>query len=279
MRVAQALLRSPCLIDFNARLRVFSHSRGPRETADNVPESSLARRFGDFITLTQAEQAALARLEERESRLRRGATLLRENERSGDLFVLKRGTMMSYVLLADGSRQIVRFLFPGDLLGLSALTYRQSPEAIVALSECEIAPFDRALFAQMTMQHPRLIALVLAITQMERVICTDRLAAVGRTSAKARIAALLLHLRDRMRQIDPAIADGFTPGVTQEEMGDATGLTAVHVNRMLRQLEDDGLIARDHGRFTLLDEHKLARLSAYVDRLTGLDLTWLPEPA
>lgn len=244
-----------------------------------MPESYLARRFGDLITLTEDERTALARLEERDSRLRRGGTLLRENDRSGELFVLKRGTMMSYMLLDDGSRQIVRFLFPGDLIGLSALTHRHSPEAVVALSECEVAPFDRALFADTVMRQPRLFALVLAVVQVDRVVCTDRLAAVGRTSAKARIAALLLHLRDRMRQNDAAIGASFTPGVTQEEIGDATGLTAVHVNRMLRQLEDERLIAREHGRITLMDEAKLVRLSAYVNRLAGVDLSWLPAAA
>lgn len=244
-----------------------------------MPDSFLAARLGDLITLTAAERAALARLEQREIRLRRGATLLRENQRTDELFVLRRGAMMSYVLLDDGSRQIVSFLFPGDLIGLSALTYRNAPEAVVALGESEVAPFDRTLFAETGMQHPRLLAATLAVTQMERVIATDRLAAIGRTSAKARIAALLLHLRDSMRRIDRAAADGFAPGVTQEEMGDATGLTAVHVNRMLRQLEDERLIAREGGRITLLDEGRLARLSAYVNRLAGLDLGWLNAPS
>ena len=244
--------------------------------AITVPDSCLARRFGDLVALTEAERAALARLEERESRLRRGATLLRENDRSGELFVLKRGTAMRYVLLDDGSRQITGFMFPGDLLGTAALTYRQSPEAISALTDCTIAPVDRALFAEIMMREPRLLALTLALTEMERVVGTDRLAAIGRTPAKARIAALLLYIRDRMRRLDGEVDDSFAPGVTQEEIGDATGLTAVHVNRMLRQLEADGLIARGNGRIKLLDEPKLKRLSAYVDRSAGLDLGWLP---
>lgn len=243
-----------------------------------MPESFLAKRFGDHIALTDAERVALARLDGRGSRLRRGATLLRENDRSGDVYVLKCGTMMSYLLLDDGSRQIIRLMFPGDLLGASALTYRTSPETVVALSECELAFLDRGLLGEAMMQHPRLAMLLLAMTQMERVAGTDRLAAVGRTSAKARVAALLLHLRDRIRQNDPTTGQSFAPGVTQEEMGDATGLTAVHVNRMLRQLEEEELIARRNGQITLLEESKLVRLSAYVNRWAGLDLSWIPAP-
>jgi CRP-like cAMP-binding protein len=241
-----------------------------------VGSCCFADRLGEWIALTGAERTALARLEERERRLRRSAVLLRENDRLGDLYVLKQGMMMSYVLLDDGSRQILRFMFPGDLLSVSSLVYRQAPETIAALSDCVVSPFDRGQLADIVAMHPRLAALLLAITQMERVICTDRLAAIGRTSAKARVAALLLELRDRMRNGCTPNEASFAPGVTQEEIGDATGLTAVHVNRMLRQLEEEHLIARDNGRFTLLDETKLKRAASYVDRFAGVDLGWLP---
>jgi CRP-like cAMP-binding protein len=240
-----------------------------------VGSSCFADRLGEWIALTGAERIALGRLEERERRIRRGATLVRENDRLGELFVLKQGMMMSYVLLDDGSRQILRFMFPGDVLSMSSLTYRCSPETITAMAECVVAPFDRAQLAEIMVAHPRLGAAILAVSQMERVVCTDRLAAIGRTSAKARVAALLLELRDRLREGAPESAS-FVPGVTQEEIGDATGLTAVHVNRMLRQLEEEQLIAREHGRFTLLDEAKLKRAASYVDRYAGLDLDWLP---
>lgn len=241
-------------------------------------ECRLADRLGDYIDLTGAERTAIERLTEREQRLRRGATLLRENDRTGELFVLTQGTMMSYVLLDDGRRQILRFLMPGDLAGMPGMIYRQSPETITASTDCTVAPFDRTLLSTLVDQHPRLGALLVALTQMERVVCTDRLAAVGRTTAKARVVALLLEVRDRLRQLDKTIDDSFVPGITQEEIGDATGLTAVHVNRMLRQLEDERLIAREGGRITLLDVPVLARLSSYVNRHAGFDLDWLPPP-
>jgi CRP-like cAMP-binding protein len=121
--------------------------------------------------------------------------------------------------------------------------------------------------------------MILVYCQIERVALTDRLAALGRTSAKARVAALLLELRNRLRATDKTIANAFALGLTQEEIGDATGLTAVHVNRMLRQLEEEGMIARDSGKVTLLDERGLGRAANYVNRFERLDLSWLPKPA
>lgn len=241
-----------------------------------MPHSCFAARLGDLVTLTPVEHAALAALEERERRLRRGAILISENDRISELYVLKQGMMMSYVLLHDGRRQILRFLFPGDMIAMSALAFGTSPETVMALTEVVISPFDRSAMASLLSAHPRLASAMMALDQIRRVALTDRLAAIGRTSAKARVAALLLDIRSRLRRGDPEIGDSFHPGITQEEIGDATGLTAVHVNRMLRQLEEEGLIGRDGGRYTLLDEQRLVRAANYVDRYAQANLGWLP---
>jgi CRP-like cAMP-binding protein len=239
--------------------------------------SCLAERLGELIDLSENERAALDGLEQRERTLRRGAVLLRENDKLPELYVLKRGTMMSHVILPDGSRQILRFLFRGDLIAMAGLVYRSSPETVIALTECAVIPLERTAVAALAVDHPRLSALLVAVGQIERVALTDRLAGLGRTSAKARVAALLIEIRNRLRVLDPTIEASFALGLTQEEIGDATGLTAVHVNRMLRQLEQDGMIARDGGRFTFLNEPALSRTAYYIERSAGLDLAWLPE--
>jgi CRP/FNR family transcriptional regulator, anaerobic regulatory protein len=245
---------------------------------DCVAGSCFADILSELVALTEGERTALNKLEERQRHVRRGAVLQRENESCNELFVLRKGLMMSYVLLDDGSRQILRFLFPGDMLGVSSAIYREAPETLAALSDCVVSPFDRGALSEIMVEHPRLSAMILVYCQIERVALTDRLAALGRTSAKARVAALLLELRNRLRVTDKSITNVFALGLTQEEVGDATGLTAVHVNRMLRQLEEDGLIAREGGRVTLQDERALARAANYVNRYQGLDLGWLPKP-
>ena len=240
--------------------------------------SCLADALAGLAPLSTAERAALARLEEREKPVRRGTLILRENDRLAEMFVIRRGGMMSYALLADGSRQIMGFHFAGDLLGTAALAYRDSPLSIVALGDCVICPIDRGALTQVMLDHPRVGVLIAALGEIERAALTDRLAGVGRTSARSRVSALLLLIRDRLRTLDKSIGQTFVLGLTQEEIGDATGLTAVHVNRMLRQIEADGLIAREGGRITLLREKALVAEANYVNRYEGIDLDWLPEP-
>jgi CRP/FNR family transcriptional regulator len=240
-----------------------------------VPQSCFADRLGDLVELTPSERTALGRLEERERVLRRNMTLQRENDRAGEMFVLRKGKMMSSVLLDDGSRQILRFHFAGDLLAMTNMIYGNATETITALGDCVVAPFDRSVLSDLMLAQPRIAALILTCNQIERAALTDRLAALGRTSAKARVAAILLEIRNRMQMLDQSTPGSFVLGLTQEEIGDATGLTAVHVNRMLRQLEDEKIISRDAGRIRFLNEHKMARAANYVDRYAGLSLGWL----
>ncbi|WP_294288761.1 Crp/Fnr family transcriptional regulator [uncultured Sphingomonas sp.] len=241
-----------------------------------MPASCFAEVLAARVGLTPTEIEALSRLEERPRDVRRGAVLQRENERATDLYIVRRGMLMSYVLLDDGSRQILGFHYPGDMIGVPGMIYATSPETTAALTDSVVCPFDRAGLSRLFEEHPRVAALILALNQVERVALTDRLAALGRTSAKARVAALMLDMRNRLRAGDPGVVDSYALSLTQEEIGDATGLTAVHVNRMLRQLEEDGLIGREGGRVTIRDERALARAANYVDRYAGLDLGWLP---
>lgn len=238
-----------------------------------------ADRLGHLLALTQSERDALAALEDRDRPLRRGAVLVRENDANADLFVLKRGMMSSYVLLRDGSRQILRFLFPGDLVATGALLHARSPETIAALADSVVAPVDRAALAEMLCAHPRLAALLIIVGQSTQLAMSDRLVALGRTSAKARIAALLLEIREGVRRTDPSAATVFPLMLTQEEIGDAVGLTAVHVNRMFRELEEERLIVREAGRVRLLDEHAMVALANYIDRRGSVDTAWAPAAA
>lgn len=227
------------------------------------------------MTLSADERVALARLEENPRAIRRGQIIQREQDPVRELFVLSRGRVMSYVMMPDGQRQILRIFVAGDFIGAVSTVFGRAQESLMAITDGEICPFDKPALRALIDQHPRVAALMFMISQMERVALTDRLASLGRAPAKARVAAFLLDMIDRLRLMDRDVTDSFALRMTQEDMGDALGLTAVHVNRMLRQLEDDGLIARAKGQITLLDEPGLKAISHYVNRFDAVDLEWL----
>lgn len=238
--------------------------------------SCFAERLGHYIDLSVAEEAALERLELNERAYRKGAVIRREKEAVQELFIVKKGWAFSCALLADGGRQILRLHFPGDLIGTSSLAFTHAAHTLVALTDMVACPFDTAAMRDLFISYPRLAGLFFAVGQVEHVALTDRLASLGRTSARARVAALLLDTVYRLRVLHPDAGNDFLFPLTQEEIGDATGLTAVHVNRMLRALEEAGLIQRRDGRITIPDEERLAALAAYENRYDSIATGWLP---
>jgi CRP/FNR family transcriptional regulator, anaerobic regulatory protein len=242
-----------------------------------VTDSFLAKWLDQKITLNASEKAALRKLESNQRRIRRGSLLLRENEPTGELYILREGWVFSFMILHDGSRQILRQYFPGDMLGLGGLTFAESNESLIAVTDSVVGVFDKPLLANILAEHPRLGPLFFLLAQAERAIANDRLAAIGRTTAKARVGALLLNMLDRLRMLDPTISNSFSLPLTQEEIGDSVGLTAVHVNRMMRALDEDGLIKRSGNMLHIRDEARLIRISNYVNRLAALDMGWLAK--
>ncbi|MBB5684529.1 Crp/Fnr family transcriptional regulator [Sphingobium boeckii] len=240
--------------------------------------SCFAERLARYVPLTDSEKRALERLENNPRDLPRGATITRENDNCDEMYVLRHGWAMSYLILDDGSRQILRLHFPGDMFGTSSAAFGEATESLVTMSHATLCPFDKQALRVVFDEHPRLAALFFIIAQAERVSLTDRLASLGRTSAKARVAALLTDMLVRLRFLNKDISDTIPLKLTQEEIGDATGLTAVHVNRMMRALAEDGLVMRNNGNLVIRDEQGLARIANYVNRYAELDLGWLPAP-
>ena len=238
--------------------------------------SCLAERLSHYLALTESERRTLDGLEEIERQCKRGTIIRREQDRARELFVVKAGWLHSHVVLGDGSRQIMRFYFPGDIIGLSSLALDHSPEAIMTVSEAKIAPFDRQKLCDIFEDHPRLAALIFTVTMAERVAMADRLASIGRTSARARVASILCEIFARNRVMLGGELSELQLPLTQEDLGDATGLTAVHVNRMMRGLVEDGLIERSGNRLRLSDEARLAREANFIDRYARIDTSWLP---
>ena len=241
-----------------------------------MTDSCLVERLGHYLRLTGPEQFALEALEGGERVYRRGAMVRREHDRAHELYIINSGWLLSFVLLDDGSRQILRIHLPGDMVGLSCAAFNEATESLVALTDVKLSPVEKSALNKLFVEHPRMGALLFLIAQAEKVSLSDRLASLGRTSAKARVAALILDTVSRLRVMNADLGDSIAFPLTQEEIGDATGLTAVHVNRMMRALAEDGIIARNGNHIRLLDEKRLTAEANYVDR-TGIETGWLPS--
>jgi CRP-like cAMP-binding protein len=244
--------------------------------ANDLSEGPLLRRASHFVQLSEAERRVLSELGRRRRRVPAGEALVSEGDPSNALFILQSGRMLCSTLLADGERQILRLHHPGDLMNITCLTWSRTSATVAAMIDSEVSAFPRAALTDVFVETPRLAALFYGLSIVDNVVLADRLKMLGRTSGRGRIAGLLLELLSRQRLTEPNGEDVVELYLTQGQIADTVGVTKVHVNRLLRELTQEGLIAREGRRVHLRDLDALVALSAFVDRHAELETDWYP---
>ncbi len=187
-------------------------------------------------------------------RIAAGAELTYEGNPSEKLIVVRSGWMLRQDILDDGRRQILEILLPEDLL--AEAPSRRAAGSIEAITESEIAIVP---FASLGAKPESAL-----IEAMRRSLenAYDSLTDAGRRSSLEAIAHFLLRMELRARNVLGVRADGAVEfPLTQEHIGDAIGMTSVHVCRMMRSLIRDGVIETGRNRLRIFDRARLARIA------------------
>jgi CRP/FNR family transcriptional regulator, anaerobic regulatory protein len=238
--------------------------------------SSMADRLVRRIRLTDSEIEFLDSLTASPTKVARGELIQGAGLPVTHGFVLLDGWAMTFSDFADGSRQSRRLHFPGDMLAQPSMAMRHHAESIEALTDAVVAPFARSKLTELFREYPRLATIMFIFAQEERITYGDRLCSLARFPSKARIAFLLLDILARLRARDHSITHSYEMHLTRGQMGEVTGMSAVHASRMWSQLIAAGLISFDNCCVTIEDEQGLMELSGYSDRASELDFTWVP---
>lgn len=242
--------------------------------------SALITRLSHYLQLTAEERGAIEAAEGQERRIRAGDTLLRESNGPVDsLFVVQQGWLHSSTRLQSGGRQILRFHYPGDLIGTSSIAWSRAAATLTAVSDCIVSDISKERLGRVFGMGGRLGGLLYAMAAAENVALSDRLTSIGRMDAIQRLATLLLDIRARLRVTAGGVVDTIELPLTQTDLGDALGLTKVHVNRTFREMEARGMIARNGRRVTILDDKALVAFTGFIDRYGEIATDWLPGPA
>lgn len=171
----------------------------------------------------------------------------------GAFYLNHDGWLFRYKILHNGDRQIVDFILPGQLFGLQACFFRASLYSIAAVTPASVSalPFD--VIDDVFDKNPQLAKALFWSAVCEAAIVGEHLIDTARRSAYERVSHLLLELFVRLKSTGQTDGQSFTMPLTQELMGDALGLTAVHVNRTLRALREDRLVEIRNKCVTILD--------------------------
>lgn len=231
----------------------------------------LIHKLSAFVALTPAEVAVLEGIHKRRRKFVAGRDLVHQGQSDQAAYILAAGWACSYKILQNGERQIVDFQIPGDFLGLRSVLLHVSDHNIEPITNIEVTEVMASDLLEAFSRTPRLAAAVLWAASRDEAMVVEHLIDIGRRNGPERVAHFLLELGSRLQLVKMGGKAGYACPLTQYLLADALGLSAVHVNRVLRQLREAGLVTVREGHVRFDDYDRLVDFAefdpAYLDQL------------
>lgn len=202
----------------------------------------LIRQLETIILLSADDRRAIATLPLRIKEFRENRDLIREGSRPTDCCLIISGLVARYKMVASGRRQILSFHFAGDMPDLQSLNLERMDHGLVALTPTRAAFIPHEAVRRVIASHAGVGEALVRHAMVDGSIFREWIANVGRRTALERIAHLICECFVRMRALGLADQESFELPLTQGELGDATGLSNVHVNRTMKELRQLGVI-------------------------------------
>jgi CRP-like cAMP-binding protein len=221
--------------------------------SDVHPLDPLVRRWSKYRPFSTEDRNAIRDLPYTRRTFGKDAYIVREGEQAGECSLILRGFAYRQKLLSDGRRQIISFHIPTEFVDLQNGVLGTADHNVQSLNHCEIAAVPRSAIMELADQRPAVRLAMWIDTLIDSSIFREWVVNVGRRDSRARIAHLLCELVIRLQRIGADREGLFDFPLTQEQLADATGLTAVHTNRTLQSLRREGFLQLSNGILRVLD--------------------------
>ena len=198
-----------------------------------------------------------------ERRFARDKMIVRERESVADAILVREGVVCHQVAGDTGQRQICSLHFAGDLINLEGCFLGWSLSGIQALSPARVASCPRDDFLKFLETRKGAARAVWVAALADSAEARLQAINLSRKSAVARVANLLCQLAYRLEGPRFERNQSFTQPLSQKQIGDATALTSIHVNRVLRSLTEERLIERDGNLVRVPDVRALAQVGGF----------------
>jgi CRP-like cAMP-binding protein len=213
--------------------------------------------------LDRDDLKALARVLKSRLSVKKGKDILVQGYEHNGIDIIESGFAIRYGLLHKGGRQIVNTLLPGDIVGFPASFYDRSIFSVMALTKMTLHSISFDAFVGLCKERPSIAIALIWFAAREASIYAYHLIDAGRRSPLERIAHFILEMHVRLKAVGCATENAFAMPLSQESIGDAVGLSAPHVNRMLSELKGEGLIAMEGHEIKILDRAALQIMAEF----------------
>ena len=225
-----------------------------------------------FTRLSDDDRRALDGLID--GRVRKAAAredIVNEGDPPRDMRLMLAGWACRYKQMEDGRRQIVGIFLPGDICDLNAFVLREMDHSVGTLTPVTYAEVPRPVLEEVTLGHPRVMLALWWEALVDAAIAREWILNLGQRSAFERIAHLFCEIHLRLRTVGLVRATACDLPVTQADLAEITGLSAVHVNRTLQELRAEGLIVLKGRELRITDLGALMRAAHFNPNYLHLD--------
>lgn len=233
---------------------------------DNV----LTRKLEHFAPLPAADRQLLDEIVLPTRDVPARSDLIREGQSSDTVRLIIHGLAYRYKNLANGRRQVVAYLIPGDFCDLHVHVLKAMDHSIATVSACKVVDIPRHRIAEMT-GRPALARALWWATLVDEGTMREWLLNLGQRPALERIAHLFCEFYVKLSAAGLVTGGSFSLPLTQEDVADTTGLSLVHVNRCLQQLRELGLLKVRHRLVEIDDTEGLMRFCGFNPNYLHLD--------
>ncbi len=223
----------------------------------------LIRRLLFMQSLNVEEIAVLMKMHANAHFIDERTTFLEYGDVQKKTFIVTKGWAYRFNDLSDGSRQIINYYLPGDIIGPFAVIMPKANYSVASITRLEVCSFEAEYLVELFATQPRLGLLYGWMLGRDDSIVAEQVVRVGRRSAYKRTAHLLLELFHRLKVIGETENKTFAMPISQNLLADTLGMSFVHMNRTLRRLRMDGLISMTSNEITLLDIDRLKQIAEY----------------
>ena len=227
------------------------------------PADIIVRRLQATFDLSESERAAIYGLPLHVRHYDRGQDLVREHDRPSQCVLILEGWIARYKVLGNGRRQVVAIEIPGDMPDVQSLYLEVMDHNLGSLTKCVVGFVPHVTMKAMLAAYPRIATAVWRQTLIDGSVSREWVLNVGAREAYARIAHVLCEIYVRLKAVGLTNKDSFGLPISQAALGEATGLSNVHVNRVMKALRTDGLVALNRGVVTILDIERLMEVSSF----------------
>lgn len=231
----------------------------------DIVTAALLKRLRAIADMAEDDVNAVKSLPIAVRHVREQHYVVRDRERPTQCCLLIEGYAVRSKTTRQGRRQILSIHIAGDIPDVQSLHLNVMDHDLITITPATLGYIPHTAIRELHRSRPRVAEIFWRESLIDGAMFRQWIVNIGQRPAPSRMAHLVLELKRRLAVIGPVAPDSFQLPMTQDQLGDALGLTPVHVNRTIKLLREGGLMDFQRHTVKILNEAKLVELAEFDD--------------